>query len=128
MPGYTFPGNEYTYSYNSSKTLSYFVMLRPCATNGNSLINGLAEAVHFSASHGVYNTPLKLILTTPTAGANIRYTVNGSEPTLSNGLDYTNGVNGLTITQTVVIRAAAFKANLVSSIVESRTYIFVEST
>jgi hypothetical protein len=116
--------NDYSYGYDSSNNLKYFSTPTPGAANGNSSINGLAATVHFSVPHGFFNAPFTLLLTTPTGGANIRYTLDGSDPTLSNGLDYTNA---LTINKTTVVRAAAFKTNLLSSIVDTRTYLFVES-
>ena len=47
-----------------------------------------------------------------TSGATIRYTVDGSAPTLSNGFDY---ALGLVITETANYRVVAFNAGMLPS-------------
>ncbi len=115
---------DYSYGYDAANNLKYFSAQTPGGPNANSSISGLAAPVHFSVPHGFFNAPITLLLTTPTPGANIRYTTDGSEPALSNGLDYTNA---LSINKTTIVRASAFKTNLLASIVETRSYFYIES-
>ena len=59
----------------------------------------------FTPGRGYYSTPQSVSLTSATPGTTIRYTTNGSTPTLTNGLTYTDP---LTVDKTTVIRAAGF--------------------
>ena len=77
----------------------------------------------FSHDRGFYDASFSLVITSATAGATIRYTTNGSVPTLANGFTY---VNPVPITNTTTLRAAAFKSGLVPSDVDTETYVFVE--
>jgi hypothetical protein len=63
------------------------------------------------------------VLTSPVEGALIRYTIDGSEPTLGNGNDYRESV---LITNTTVLRVAAFKERTQVSAIMTDTYIFPE--
>jgi hypothetical protein len=88
---------------------------------------GAVAPVHFSVKHGFFNQPFDLLLTTRTPGATIVYTTNGSDPVLNANL--TNGLvysGPLTISRTTVLRAAAFAPNLLPTLTESQTYLFVE--
>src|SRR5207237_5427679 len=76
----------------------------------------------FSVDRGFYNPPFQLVITTDTAGAEIHYTLNGSAPTTASPL-YTAPI---TINNTTTLRAAAFKTGLVSSDVDTQTYIFLD--
>ncbi len=79
--------------------------------------------VTFDAERGFYDAPFSLTLDTPTGGAQIRYTTNGSEPTSSSGRVYSGP---LTVNGTSVIRAAAFRTGYLDSNVTTRTYLFVD--
>ena len=65
----------------------------------------------FSVQSGTYNTPQRIIIYTPTQGATIRYTLDGSEPTQSSSV-YTGE---FTINESITIKAKAFVSGLVSS-------------
>ncbi|MBI4600958.1 MAG: chitobiase/beta-hexosaminidase C-terminal domain-containing protein, partial [Planctomycetes bacterium] len=77
--------------------------------------------VELSVERGTYDAPFSLALSTPTSGAQIRYTRNGATPTATSGSVYSGpiAVNG-----TSVIRAAAFKAGHLDSRVRTHSYIF----
>src|SRR6185436_7535571 len=91
------------------------------AANGISTITGVVESVSFSTSRGHFTQPFNLALSCPTRGSFIRYTTNGTEPTLSNGLLYTGP---LSVTNTLFLRAAAFATNKLSSRIDSQSYLF----
>ncbi|MBP7936810.1 MAG: lamin tail domain-containing protein [Phycisphaerae bacterium] len=80
------------------------------------------RSLAFSTEHGFFNTPFQLAITTPTPDVEIRYTLDGSTPTESNGTVYTGPI---TISQTSVVRAAGFKLGYITSRVTTRTYLFL---
>ena len=52
----------------------------------------LLSDVTLSHEHGFYEEAFQLIIESATEGTTVRYTTDGSEPTLSNGMDYTQPV------------------------------------
>ncbi|MCI0746445.1 MAG: lamin tail domain-containing protein [Verrucomicrobia subdivision 3 bacterium] len=113
--------NDHSYGYDTNSNLRYFRTPTPGAPNGASSISGVAEPVHFSVERGHFNAPFDLHLSTPTPKATIRVTLNGSEPTESNGFVYTNA---LRLSGHSMVRAAAFKANSLPSRTGTHTYLF----
>ena len=82
----------------------------------------------FSVPHGYYSTTQSVAISTPTAGAIIVYTTNGSTPQVDANLNVTNGTlytRPLTIGATTTVRARAFKLGFKPSFVSASTYIFV---
>ncbi len=71
----------------------------------------------FGTAHGYQDAPFSLTLSAPGA---IRYTLDGSAPTLANGSDYTAP---LSISSTTVVRAVALENGLLSPVVTA-TYLF----
>jgi hypothetical protein len=122
-PAYPEQRTEISYGYDSTDALRYFATPTPGVPNGNSSITGVVAPVIANVSRGVFNHPFTLILATATPGATVRYTVNGSEPTLANGITYT-GL--LAITTTLTVRAAAFLTGQLPSRPVTHTYIFPE--
>ncbi|HKX61428.1 MAG TPA: lamin tail domain-containing protein, partial [Verrucomicrobiae bacterium] len=72
-----------------------------------------------------FDKPIKLILTHPIYGVSIRYTTDGSEPALNNGLIYFAPV---TISNSTPVRAAAFKSGFLPSTTVTHTYLFPAQT
>ena len=105
-PKYPVQRNDISYGRDGSGLPQYYIQPTPGAPNGGLTVAGVCEDVRFSAPRGHYDTPLNLFLLAPTPGAFVRYTLDGTEPTLSNGLVYTNS---LRITNTTVVRAVAFR-------------------
>ena len=75
----------------------------------------------FSLDRGFYSTPIQVTVSSLTADANIRYTLNGMKPTASTGFPYSGPI---AISETTVLRAAAFKEGLGATNVDTHTYIF----
>ncbi len=73
---------------------------------------------------GTFVGSVSVTVTTSTSGASIRYTTNGTNPTTASTL-YTSP---LTITTSVTIRAAAFKAGLNDSAVASASFVITVSS
>ena len=112
---------DYSYGYDTANALRYFVTPTPGAPNGASSILSVADPVHFSVQRGFYSNAFDLHLSTPTLGAQVRYTRDGLEPTASTGLPY---VGPIRLTNSTMIRAAAFRANFLPSEVQTHSYIF----
>ncbi len=72
-----------------------------------------------SPAAGVYSTDQSVSLTTGTTGATIRYTVDGSIPSTTNGFVYTGA---FTIQTTKTVRAIATKTGLTDSFVSAAAY------
>src|SRR6476620_3199499 len=64
-----------------------------------------SPAIAANVSRGLCDKPFDLELTAP-SGATLRYTVDGTEPGAANGRAFSGR---LTITNTTLLRAAAFK-------------------
>ncbi len=80
-----------------------------------------AGAVSFSPERGFFDAAIRLTLGTRTEGALIRYTTDGSVPTLTNGSDYRGPI---AIETTTVIRARAFRDAYTPSVCSTHSYIF----
>lgn len=100
----------------------YFDLPTPGAPNA-PIYPGLAADPIPSHPHGFYESPFWLTLTTPTSGAVIRYTTDGSAPTAATGQPYEGGIS---IDRTTVLRAAAFREDWLPSPVVTATYLFLE--
>ena len=74
----------------------------------------------FSHPRGFYTSPFSLALNSP--GASIRYTLDGSTPSLTNGLAYTGPI---AVSTTTAVRAIAYSATLTPSPVVTHSYIFL---
>jgi hypothetical protein len=111
--------------------IGYFAVPTPGRENGLSTL-GFVDDTSFSHGRGFYDAAFNLAITTATAGATIRYTTDGSVPTLTNGITYTgpisidpntipNGQRGV-----VMIRAAAFMAGWTPTNVDTQSYVFLD--
>lgn len=90
------------------------------AKNGSVHTAGYAAQPILSETGLYQSEPFALTMTTATAGAEIRYTTDGSEPTADSAL-YEGPVS---ISGNTVVRAAAFCAGLQPSPVTTFTYLF----
>jgi len=83
---------------------------------------GVVADTKFSVNRGFYSMSFDLEITTDTPGAEIRYTLDGSEPTATHGDVYRDPIP---ITGQTVLRAAAFKPGYIPTNVNTQTYIFL---
>jgi len=120
-PAFPEQRNNHSYGRDSLGQWRYFARPTPGAANGLSPLTGVLAPVHFSVRRGYFNYPFNLSLATETPGAAIRYTLDGSEPTESNGLLYDAPIP---IGATRILRAAAFRTNALPSRVTTHTYLF----
>ncbi|MBK1829432.1 lamin tail domain-containing protein [Verrucomicrobiaceae bacterium R5-34] len=122
-PTYDEQRGDISFGYSDSAAMEgYFLTPTPGAANGTPM-GGFVKDTSFSHDRGFYIASFPLEITTLTDGAQIRYTTDGSKPTASHGQIYTAG-NPITISQTTVVRAAAFKDQFESTNVDTHTYIF----
>jgi hypothetical protein len=115
--------NDHSYGLNVSNQWQYFASPTPLAPNGASLIQGILSPPHFSVGRGIFDQPFQLLLTTTNPVATIRYTLDGSEPTETSGAVYSAPIQ---ITNTVIVRAAAFGSNHLPSRTVTHSYLFLD--
>jgi hypothetical protein len=107
-----YPDGSGIWNYNSVPTMQ--------ANNSNNASSNFTSVPEFSNTGGFYNTPFSLTLSTLNPGAEIHYTINGSEPKI-NSLLYTAPIS---IDTTTIIRAIAFETGHLPSGIVTQTYIF----
>ena len=85
---------------------------------------GYVADTKFSHDRGFYDTNFAVTISCATAGSVIRYTVNGTPPSETNGLVYSAPIP---VTNTTTLRAVAFKPGWQPSGSDAQTYIFLDS-
>jgi len=121
--GSDYPSQSEDISYGlhpSTEDSVYFQNPTPGAANDPGGVLLVADT-NFSHKRGYYTSSFDLTVSTDTSGATIRYTTDGTLPTLSNGSTYSAPI---TISTTTVLRARAFKTGLLETDVDTQTYIF----
>ncbi|MCX6977556.1 MAG: chitobiase/beta-hexosaminidase C-terminal domain-containing protein, partial [Verrucomicrobia bacterium] len=93
----------------------------PGAINGTDYYAFVEKPV-MSVGHGFFSATFPVTLTS-TVGAQIRYTTDGSAPTVSTGTIYSGPIN---ITGTTVLRAIATAVGAAPSGVATQTYLFLD--
>src|SRR5204862_5274003 len=91
-PGYPEQRNDHSYGLNNVGSWVYFQSSSPRAANGASSILEVVEEIRFNVKSGVFDAPFCLVLGTVTAGSTIRYTIDGTEPTISSGTIYSSPI------------------------------------
>jgi len=95
--------------------VDYFVV----GTGGGG--GGTVAAPFFSPPAGTYNNAQPVTIYSATSGASIRYTINGSTPSSTNGTVYGSAVN---ISSNTTLKAIAYKSGMNDSSVSSGDYSF----
>ncbi|NLH16962.1 MAG: hypothetical protein GX455_10320, partial [Phycisphaerae bacterium] len=85
---------------------------------------GVVDDTKFSHDRGFYEDPFDVRIQTPVADAAIYYTLNGTEPSPSNGTLYANPIP---ITRTTCLRARAYKEGWLPSNIDTQTYVFLDN-
>jgi hypothetical protein len=95
----------------------------PRVANSASVLDGRVAAPVLSLPAGFHSGSQSVTITTATPGAILRYTTDGSEPTLTTGLV----VGGpIPVTASLALRARAFKDGMIPSSTTTRTYLINE--
>src|SRR5262245_4024511 len=79
--------------------------------------------IRFSVPRGFCDSPIRVELVSPIKETSIRYTLDGSQPTETRGASY---AGPLLITNTTLLRAAAFQNAKRVSAVSTHSYIFLD--
>jgi hypothetical protein len=95
----------------------FFTAPTPGTTNSAGL-SDLSQEPVFSVAGGIYTNNVSVSLSSPEAGAVIRYTLNGSEPTTASAI-FSNAFN---LASSTAIRAKAWTPGLAPSTTVTRTY------
>jgi len=105
----------------------------PTPGNPNSSpYDGRVADTKFSHDRGFYDADIDVAITCATEGATIRYTLDGSKPTTTNGTIYagpiaiSKGTPGVYDRATTTLRAIAYKSGWLSTNVDTHTYIFLD--
>ncbi|MEC7777192.1 MAG: CotH kinase family protein, partial [Planctomycetota bacterium] len=101
----------------------YFTSPTPGAANAGGSLD-FVEDVTVSHDPGFYDKPFAVELSCETPGALIRFTTNGSAPSLDTGRTYSGP---LLIDDTTTLRFGAFRENFESSYIDTRTYLFLDT-
>nr|HOD83865.1 lamin tail domain-containing protein [Phycisphaerae bacterium] len=107
---------------SSNDQFRYFTTATPGSANVAGSL-GLLNDMTVDVPRGFYETAFQLVLSSPDAGAEIRYTLNGSAPTATTGSVYSAPI---TISTTTTLRAAAFQPGYEPSRVATHTYLFLQ--
>jgi len=105
----------------------FFTTPSPGSTNLDAYLARCGDTA-FSVDRGFFDAPFTVEITTDTDGAQIWYTLDGSSPLDETGepavgaLDYDGPI---AIETSTVLRAAAARANYLSSNVDTQTYLFL---
>ena len=94
----------------------------PGSLNGVPQFIGLVADTKFSVDRGFFSAPFSVAISTTTAGATIRYTLDGSTPTPTHGAVYSRPI---TISKTSIVRAMAYRTGFESSDVDTQSYFFL---
>ncbi|MBW8017930.1 MAG: hypothetical protein FVQ82_17305, partial [Planctomycetes bacterium] len=120
-----YPDQKTNYSYGiKEERRGYFAVATPNERNGQ-VYSGFVSDTQFNTDRGFYNSPFDVGITTDTPGATIQYTLNGSDPSETNGSTY---IGLIGITGTTCLRAAAFKEDLIPTNIDTQTYLFLNDS
>ena len=121
---YGYPAQDtdisYGYYYDEER---YFSVPTPGADNIKSPFEEVAAKPDVNFKGGCYVNAVDVTMNCGTPGAFIRYTTNGTVPSLVNGFEYTGPIHLSSLT---TILAKAFKPGLQPSETRIETYIFVD--
>ncbi|MBM3900498.1 MAG: hypothetical protein FJ379_00165 [Verrucomicrobia bacterium] len=97
-----------------------FVTPSPGETNRGEMLGQVADT-QFSHPRGIHDQPFMLTIGCRTPGSEIRYTLDGSLPRPDRGVVYSGPI---AITNTTILRAAAFRVGFRPSNVDTLTFLF----
>ncbi len=92
-----------------------------CSANVKS--QNFADAPNFNHKRGFYNQSIRLKLSSKNTEGTIRYTLDGSKPTRTNGQNYSKPIK---IKSTAMVRAYTYAENIQDSKIKTHSYLFSE--
>ncbi len=118
--GYPPQNENISYGRDASGGYGYFDPSTPGAINAGGATDFVADT-SFDHDRGFYDAAFDLVITSNTPGAEIYYTLDGSNPDTGSTL-YSGPIP---IDQTTCVRARAYKTGLYPTNIDTHTYIFV---
>ncbi|MBM3844734.1 MAG: hypothetical protein FJ405_00415 [Verrucomicrobia bacterium] len=103
----------------------YFSEPTPGFQNGETA-EGWVRPVIFSRPRGFVAEPFHLQLECPTPGTQLYFTLDGSDPAPGRGIRGTGSRATVLITNTVTVRAAAFRTNFLPHVSIAHSYLFLQ--
>lgn len=91
----------------------------PTAINPSEETKSQVDSPTFTLEAGTYYSPQSLTISTTTSGATIKYTIDGTVPSPTNGITYNNPI---LITASLTLKAIAIKDGMIDSSISSVTY------
>ena len=82
----------------------------------------LSDAVQFDVAAGFYENPISVSMSIDTPDADIRYTLDGSLPSATNGVEYSAPI---TIGSSTVVRAVGVRAGFEAREITTASYLFL---
>ena len=119
-----------TYGNDPPLSVGFFTNPTPGAANDPGAVDGFVADTSFTVDRGLYRNPFTTTITTPTPGATLIYTLDGTPPSIANGTRVTAPDNAtppsadIEITTTTTLRAMAVKAGFQSTNIDTHTFIF----
>lgn len=123
----SFPKQSFFHSYgrNASSQWVYLDTPTPGRANAGAELTGIVATPAVNIAGGFYSTAQTVSVTTATAGAQIRYTTDGTEPTSTTGFVWSAPIN---ISSNAPYRFRAFKSGMIPSATVTHTYIIGENS
>ncbi len=115
--------NDYSYGRTAANEWRYYATPTPGASNGVSTISLVAPKPSVSVARGYFDQPFTLVASCDLPGATLRFTTDGSEPNAAS----TAYPGPMLITNSTVLRLAAFASNALPSKATSHSYLFIDS-
>ncbi|EFM12238.1 Glucan endo-1,3-beta-D-glucosidase [Paenibacillus curdlanolyticus YK9] len=115
---FTAASARYVRIYGTQRATAYGFSLWDFEVYGNSTPVQQVSAPTFTPSPGTYSSAQSVTLVSATPGATIRYTTDGSTPTLASPA-YTGPIN---VASSTTIKAIAIKSGMTDSVVTTGTY------
>ena len=101
----------------------FLVIVLYSITAHSQTVSTKTDAVDYNFKRGFYTNSFQLVLSSNTEGSTIRYTLDGSKPSLTNGQNYTTPI---TINSNAMVRAYAYSVGLEDSKIKTHSFIFPE--
>ena len=117
-PAYPAQNVFHSYGRDTNGNLGFLAEATPGAPNAGRALAGAPSAPQFSVSGGFHDGPVSLEITSTTVGADVYYTLDGSEP--NPGLRYTGPI---LISTNQVVRARAVQDGAIPSATLTHTYL-----
>ncbi len=118
------------YGNESPLSVGFFPAPTPNFANSSGAFDGFVDDTKFTVNRGLYTNPFTTTITSTTPGATLIYTLDGTEPSSTNGKRVSADDNlsipsaDIEVTKTTTIRAMAIKSGFQPTNIDTHTYIF----